>query len=106
MSSSVRSAPAGRSKSAVQSDPLDRKVQIVLEGLRGDRPIREICREAGISVAAYYSWRDRFINAGRDGLAHPESERQALEERLRQLEAENAILRVEKDIFQDVCLAD
>ena len=36
---------------------------------------------------------EQFIKAAQMGLAHPEAERRALEERLGQLEAENAVLQ-------------
>jgi transposase-like protein len=86
--------------------PTDRKIDLVLEGLRGHRPITELCREAGISTAQYYLWRQQFLNAGRAGLAHSEAEHRLLEERIQQLEAENASLQTRVRIFQDVCLAE
>ncbi len=84
--------------------PTERRVSVVLEGLRGHRPVTEICREVGISTSRYYQWRDRFLQAGRKGLAQPEPE--VLEERLRQLESENAHLRVEKRILQEAAIED
>ncbi len=86
--------------------PVERQVALVLEGLRGHRPITEICREVGIPTSRYYHWRDRFLQAGRKGLASAEIEPRRLEERIRKLEAENASLRVEKEILQSVCLED
>ncbi len=71
-----------------QAWPLDRKVALVLEGLRGFRPITEICREVGIPTARYYQWRDLFLRAGASGLAQSESERRKLEKRVQQLEAD------------------
>ena len=85
---------------------VDGKVGLVLAGLRGHRPVTELCREANISRARYYQWRDHFIKAGATGLAHPESERHALEEHLLQLEAENASLRARVRIFQELSVAD
>ncbi len=93
-------------KDVQQSWSIDRKVALVLEGLRGHRPVSELCREAGISPTRYYQWREQFIDAARIGLVHPEAERRALEERVRQLEAENANLQARMRIFQDLCLAD
>jgi transposase-like protein len=85
---------------------VDQKVSLVLEGLRGRRPVSELCREAGISPARYYQWREEFIDAARMGLAHSEAERLALEERVKQLEAENVSLRQRVRIFQELCVAD
>ncbi len=93
-------------KTDPQSWPLDRKVALVLEGLRGFRPITVICREAGIPTSRYYEWRERFLQAGRTGLAQSESERRKLEQRIQQLEAENATLKTEKAIFQAACIED
>jgi transposase-like protein len=86
--------------------PVDQKVSLVLEGLRGRRPVSELCREAGISPARYYQWREEFIDAARMGLVHSEAERHALEERVKQLEAENVSLRQRVRIFQELCVAD
>jgi transposase-like protein len=90
---------------ATQPWPVDRKLELVLEGLRGHRPITELCREAGISTARYYQWRQQFLAAGRAGLG-AEAQHNNLEERIQQLEAENASLQTRVRIFQDVCLAD
>ncbi len=89
-----------------QSWPLERKVALVLEGLRGFRPVTVLCREAGVPTSRYYQWRERFLEAGRDGLAQSEVDRRKLEERVRALEVENATLRTEKEIFQSVCIDD
>src|SRR5260370_22817074 len=45
------------------------KLEIVLAGLRGDRSVREVCREHGISETLYYGWRDQLLEAGRDRVA-------------------------------------
>ena len=86
--------------------PTARKMDLVLEGWLKHRPIRELCREVGISPARYYEWRQQFIEAARMGLAHPEAERHSLEERLRQLEVENAVLQRRARVFQELCAAD
>jgi transposase-like protein len=96
----------GDKNMARQPWPVDRKIELVLEGLRGHRPVTELCREAGISTARYYQWRQQFLDAGRAGLASAEAQHNKLEERIRQLEAENASLQTRVRIFQDVCLAD
>ena len=93
-------------RAARQPWPVDRKVDLVLKGLLGHRPVTELCRKAGISSACYYQWRQQFINAARAGLAHPEAERHSLEQRVRQLEVENAILQQRVRILRDLCVAD
>jgi transposase-like protein len=49
----------------------DQKVEIVLAGLRGDRPVRDVCRAYEISEALYYQWRDRLLEGGKSALASP-----------------------------------
>src|SRR2546428_13608332 len=48
------------------------KLEIVLAGLRGDRSVREVCREHAISETLYYGWRDQLLEAGRERLAGKE----------------------------------
>lgn len=48
----------------------DEKLAIVLEGLKEKRPVAEICREHQISQTLYYRWRDKFLEAGKRGLAN------------------------------------
>jgi len=48
------------------------KLEIVLAGMRGDRPVRDVCREHAISETLYYGWRDKIFEAGREALAGKE----------------------------------
>jgi transposase len=48
------------------------KLEIVLAGMRGDRSVRDVCREHGIAETLYYGWRDRILEAGREALAGKE----------------------------------
>ena len=41
------------------------KIRIVLEGLRGDDSISELCRREGIAQSLYYTWSKEFMEAGR-----------------------------------------
>lgn len=64
------------------------KLEIVLAGLKGDRSVRDVCREHGISETLYCGWRDKLLEAGREALAGKE-ERQGereLKRRVRELE--------------------
>jgi transposase-like protein len=49
----------------------EQKVEIVLAGLRGDRSVRDVCREYEVSEALYYQWRDRLLDGGKAALATP-----------------------------------
>jgi len=44
------------------------KLAIVLEGIKGQRLVAELCREHQISHALYYCWRDKFLEAGEKDL--------------------------------------
>ena len=48
------------------------KLEIVLAGMRGDRSVRDVCREHGIAETLYYGWRDKILEAGREALAGKE----------------------------------
>jgi len=64
------------------------KLEIVLAGLRGDRSVKEVCREHEIAETLYYSWREKLLDAGKQTLAGRD-ERQAekeLHKRIRELE--------------------
>lgn len=64
------------------------KLEIVLAGLRGDRTVKDVCREHEIAETLYYSWRDKLLEGGRLALAGKD-ERQGEKEmakRIRELE--------------------
>lgn len=46
----------------------EEKIRIVLEGLRGEASIAEICRREGISPNLYYNWSKDFLEAGKKRL--------------------------------------
>ena len=47
----------------------EEKIRIVLDGLRGEETIAELCRREGISQGLYYSWSKEFLEAGKKRLA-------------------------------------
>ena len=46
----------------------EEKIRIVLDGLRGEDSIAELCRRAGISQGLYYKWSKDFMGAGKKRL--------------------------------------
>src|SRR6266571_2710999 len=50
----------------------EQKVAIVLAGLRGERSVKEVCREHEISDTLFYAWRDKLLEGGREALAGKE----------------------------------
>lgn len=57
------------------------KLQIVLEGIKGQTTIAELCNRHQISQAQYYQWRDRLLEQGSKVFEPGGGERQ--EERLK-----------------------
>lgn len=55
------------------------KLEIVVAGMRGDRSVRDVCREHDVSEALYYSWRDKILEGGKAALSGKD-ERQAEKE--------------------------
>jgi transposase len=47
----------------------EEKIRIVLDGLRGEPSIAELCRREGIAESLYYSWSKEFLEAGKRRLA-------------------------------------
>ena len=47
----------------------EEKIRIVIEGLRGEETIAELCRREGIAESLYYSWSKEFMEAGKARLA-------------------------------------
>ena len=47
----------------------EEKIRVVLEGLRGEESIAELCRREGIASSMYYGWSKEFLEAGKKRLA-------------------------------------
>jgi transposase len=43
----------------------EEKIRIVLEGVRGEESIAELCRREGINPNLYYKWSKEFLEAGK-----------------------------------------
>jgi transposase len=67
----------------------EERIRIVLEGLRGEIPVIELCRREGNSTIIYYRWSKAFLEAGRNGLTR-DTKREATVPEVRQLKEENA----------------
>ena len=70
----------------------EEKIRIVLEGLRGEETISELCRREGIAPTVYYKWSESFLEAGKQRLAG-ETKRDASTEEVVALRRENAELK-------------
>ena len=69
------------------------KLAIVLAGLRGDRSVKEVCREHQISDTLFYAWRDKLLEGGLEALAGKEERQGERELRRRVAELERALGR-------------
>ena len=70
----------------------EEKIRIVLEGLRGDDTVAELCRREGIVQSLYYKWSKEFLEAGKSRLAG-DTKRQASSEDVDDLRSENDQLK-------------
>lgn len=68
------------------------KIRIVLEGLRGQVSITELCRKEGIAVTMYYKWSKAFLESGKNGLTL-DTRRDATTDEVRHLREENHDLK-------------
>lgn len=71
---------------------VEEKIRIVLEGLRGEQTVSELCRREGIAPTVYYKWSKSFLEAGKQRLVG-ETKRNASTEEVRRLRGENAELK-------------
>ena len=70
----------------------EQKVLIVMEGIRGEQSIAELCRKYGISDSTYYKWNKDFIEAGKTRL-DGDTVREATSEEVKELRQENIRLK-------------
>ena len=70
----------------------EEKIRIVLEGLKGEESIAEICRREGIAPSMYYKWSKGFLEAGKRQL-NGDTKREATSDDVAQLRQENKQLK-------------
>ena len=70
----------------------EEKIRIVLEGLRGEETVAELCRREGISESVYYRWSKEFLEAGKQRLVG-NTKRQATSDEVVGLRQENGQLK-------------
>ena len=76
----------------------EQKVLIVMEGIRGEQSIAELCRKYSISNSTYYKWNKEFIKAGKARL-DGDTVREATSDEVKELRHENIRL---KDALADL----
>lgn len=70
----------------------EEKIRIVLEGLRGEESIAELCRKEGLNPNVYYRWSKEFMEAGKKRLAG-DIVREATSDEVKELRAETSALK-------------
>jgi transposase len=70
----------------------EEEIRIVLEGLRGEQSVAELCRREGISESLYYRWSKEFLEAGKERLVD-NTKRQASSQEVTGLRRENKQLK-------------
>ena len=78
----------------------EEKIRIVLEGLRGEESIAELCRREGIASSMYYGWSKEFLEAGKKRLAG-DTARAATSDEVKDLRREASAL---KEVVADLTL--
>ena len=76
------------------------KIRVVLEGLRGEDSIAELCRREGIVQNLYYRWSKEFLEAGKKRLAG-DTAREATSDEVKDLRREASAL---KEVVADLTL--
>ncbi len=70
----------------------EEKIRIVLDGLRGEDSIAELCRREGIAQSLYYVWSKEFLEAGKRRLAG-DTARAATTDEVKDLRRESSALK-------------
>jgi len=71
----------------------EEKIRIVLEGLRGEAGISDLCRKEGIHPTMYYKWSKAFLEAGKRQL-NGDTIREAGSDEVKELRLENDALKM------------
>lgn len=70
----------------------EEKIRIVIEGMRGEVTVAELCRQEGIAQANYYKWLKDFMEAGKRRLSG-DTMREANTSEVEELKDENTSLK-------------
>ena len=82
--------------------PAEEKIRILLEGIRAELSVAELCRREGIHPTVYYAWLKDFMEAGKARM-RGDSLRDATTAEVHQLKGENERL---KQLVADLSLAN
>ena len=78
------------------------KIRILMEGIRGELAVAELCRREGIHATVYYKWLKDFMEAGKSRL-RGDTLREANRDEVQELRQENERL---KQLVADLSVAN
>lgn len=78
----------------------EQKIQIVMEALRAQMSVSELCRKYSINESQFYKWNKEFLEAGKKRLSG-DTTREATNDEVAELRKENQQL---KEIVTDLVL--
>jgi transposase len=70
----------------------EEKIRIIIDGIRGETTIAELCRKEGISQGNYYKWTKDFMEAGKRRLSG-DTMREANTTEVHEIKTENQSLK-------------
>lgn len=70
----------------------EQKINIVMEAMRGEITVAELCRKYSIADALFYKWNKEFLEAGKKRLAG-DTTREATSDEVAELRKENQRLK-------------
>ena len=70
----------------------EEKIRIVLDGMRGEVSVSELCRKEGLAQGTYYKWLKDFMEAGKKRL-NGDTLREANSTEVNELKSENQDLK-------------
>jgi transposase len=82
--------------------PTEEKIRIVMEGVRGEVSVAELCRREGIHPTIYYKWLKDFMEAGKARM-RGDTVREATSDEVKSLRQENGRL---KQLVADLSVAN
>ena len=83
------------------------KANLILEVLRGESTVSQVCREHGIAQSLFYKWRDKFMSGAIKGLSVPNKENhngkageiRQLKQLIGELTVENQVLKKTQELM-------
>src|SRR5579862_814431 len=82
--------------------PAEEKIRIVMEGIRAEVSVADLCRREGIHPTVYYKWLKDFMEAGK-GRLRGDAQREATSNEVQDLRQENDRLKL---LVADLSLAN